>query len=133
MFQDYCTPILYAMLCSCLWALYPRIAALILGFCVKLSIFCIEFFCISVRYSQQTVLLVFTFNWCFLCFHVVVGLLFRNLVTRKTPNYYAVESDGCVPVLGSAQTVCTICIKKCLNYFFFKFTSFIQSPVNLSE
>jgi len=33
MVQDYSTPILYAMLCSCLWALYCRDAALILGFC----------------------------------------------------------------------------------------------------
>ena len=39
MVQDYCTPVFYAMLRSCLWALYPRIAALILGFCVKLSVF----------------------------------------------------------------------------------------------
>jgi len=37
--------------------------------------------------------------------HVVVGLLFRNLVTRKTHSYYAVELDCCLPVLGSAQTV----------------------------
>ena len=50
-------------------------------------------------------LLVFTFNWYVNYSHVVVGLLFRNLVTRKTHSYYAVELDCCLPVLGSAQTV----------------------------
>jgi len=50
------------------------------------------------------VLLVFTFNRYVHYFHVVVGLLFRNSVARKTHSYYTVEPDGCVPVLGSAQT-----------------------------
>jgi len=51
------------------------------------------------------VLLVFTFNWYVHYFHVMVRLLFRNLVARKTHSYYAVELCGCVPLLGSAQTV----------------------------
>ena len=29
---------LYAMLCSCLWVLYPHFVALILGFCMKLNV-----------------------------------------------------------------------------------------------
>jgi len=40
-------------------------------------------FRISFRCSLQTVLFVVTFNRYVHCFHVVVGLLFRNLVARK--------------------------------------------------
>ena len=49
-------------------------------------------------------LLVFNFNRYVHYFYVVVGLLFRNLVARKTRCYYAVELDGCVPVLGGAPS-----------------------------
>jgi len=46
-----------------------------------------------------------TFNWYVHYLHVVVCLLFRYSVARKTRSFYVVELDGCVPVLGSAQTV----------------------------
>jgi len=50
-------------------------------------------------------------------FHVVVGLLFHNLVTRKTHSYYAMELDGCVPVLGCVQTAVGIIVEPCnVNY-----------------
>ena len=50
-------------------------------------------------------LLGFTINWYVHYLHVLVGLLFCNLVARKTHSYYVVELDGCELVLGSAQTV----------------------------
>ena len=50
-------------------------------------------------------------------FHVVVGLLLGNLVARKTHSYYVAELDGCVPVLGSAQTVVGFVVNPCtVNY-----------------
>ena len=62
-------------------------------------------------------LLVFTFNWYVHYFHVVVGLLFPNLVARKTHSYYAVELDGRVLVLGSTQTVVGFVVDPCtVNY-----------------
>jgi len=84
------------MLCSCLWALYPRIVVLIFGFCTKLERFIVYSFCTPVRCSGQTVLLGFTFNRYVHCSHVVVRLLLRDLVAGKTHNYYIVGLDGCV-------------------------------------
>jgi len=50
-------------------------------------------------------------------FHVVMGLLFLNLMARKTHIYYAVELNGCVPVLGSVQTVVGFVVDPCtVNY-----------------
>jgi len=46
-------------------------------------------------------------------FHVVVGLLFRKFVVRKTHIYYAVKLDGCVSVLGCAQTVVGFVVDPC--------------------
>jgi len=47
----------------------------------------------------------------------MVGLLFHNLVAGKTHSYYAVELDGYVPVLGSAQTVVGFVVEPCtVNY-----------------
>jgi len=87
------------MLCSCLWALYPRIVAPILGFCMKLNdllyiIFVFQFDVVD-RLCYWVSLLT---GMCTSYLHVVVGLLFRNLVARKTHSYYVVGLDGCVPV-----------------------------------
>ena len=46
-------------------------------------------------------------------FHVVKGLLFRNLVARNSHSHYAVKLDGCVPLLGSAQTVVGFVVDPC--------------------
>ena len=45
----------------------------------------------------------FTFNLYVHYSHVAVGLLFRNLVARKTHSYYAAKLDGYVPV-GTKHT-----------------------------
>jgi len=76
--------------CTYSWVLYEAERSIVYNFCIP------------VRCSWQTVLLGFTSNWYVHYLHVVVGLLFRNLVARKTRSYYVVELDGCVPVLGSA-------------------------------
>jgi len=79
--------------CAYSWVLY------------EVERFIVYSFCIPVPCSWQIVLLGFTFNWYVHYLHVVVGLLFRKLVARKTHSYYVVELDVCVSVLGSAQTV----------------------------
>jgi len=79
--------------CAYSWVLY------------EVERFIVYSFCIPVPCSWQIVLLGLTFNWYVHYLHVVVGLLFRKLVARKTHSYYVVELDVCVSVLGSAQTV----------------------------
>ena len=71
---------------------------------MKLSVLLYTVFVFQFDVADK-LLLGFTYNWSVHYLHVVVGLLFRNLVARNTHSYYVVELDGCVLVLGSVQTV----------------------------
>ena len=75
---------------------------------LKLSVLLYTVFVFQFDVADK-LLLGFTYNWSVHYLHVVVGLLFRNLVARNTHSYYVVELDGCVQVLGSVQTVVDHC------------------------